>query len=173
MKEALRLRTPYSFVGLAITMVQPAEAVIFHFNSSTHDLKQYFRIVPGSAHGHSQLKRQNLRVGGYTEKVLKWFNHPRAKAHPRCKVSCHGTKLTCIVGSSVLRRGQPNSGEGCIVLQNRSTHSLISKFPQHSVIACSTRISCYKGRTLQTRPSTGMCEPLMPDVVCNRTIAAM
>ena len=24
------------------------------------------------------------------EEVLKWFNYPHAKAHPRCKVSCQG-----------------------------------------------------------------------------------
>ena len=60
-----------------------------------------------SAHGRSQLKRQNLGVGGYTDKVLKWFNYPRARAHPGCKVSSHGAESTCIVGSSVLCRGQP------------------------------------------------------------------
>ena len=47
-----------------------------------------------SAYGHSRLKHQNLRVGGYTENVL---NYPQARAHPGCKVSCHGTKSTCIV----------------------------------------------------------------------------
>ena len=45
----------------------------------------YYRV---SAHGCSQLKRQNLRVGGYTENVLKWFNYPHARAHPGCEVSC-------------------------------------------------------------------------------------
>ena len=43
-----------------------------------------------SAHGRSQLKRQKLRVGGYTENELKWFNYPRTKAHHRCKVSSQG-----------------------------------------------------------------------------------
>ena len=32
-----------------------------------------------SGHGCLQLKRQNLRVGGYMKKVLKWFNYPRAR----------------------------------------------------------------------------------------------
>ena len=41
-----------------------------------------------STHGRSQLKRQKLRVGGYTENELKWFNYPRTKAHLRCEVSC-------------------------------------------------------------------------------------
>ena len=67
------------------------------------------------AHRRSQLKRQNLGVGGYMEKVLKWFNYLRARAHPRCEVGTHGAKLTCIVGSSVLHQGQPNSREGCMV----------------------------------------------------------
>ena len=40
-----------------------------------------------------------------------------------------------------------------------------AKFPQRSVITCSMQISCCRGRTLQTRPQTGGCEPLMPDVV--------
>ena len=43
-----------------------------------------------SAHGHSQLKRQKLRVGSYTEKELKWFNYPHARVHRRCEVSCQG-----------------------------------------------------------------------------------
>ena len=118
-----------------------------------------------SAHGRSQLKFQNLRVGGYTEKVLKWFNYPRIRAHPGCEVGSHGAELTCIIGSSVLRRGQPDSGEGCIVLQSGSTHSLVAKFPQRSVVACSVRISCCKGGTLRTKPQTGVCEP---DVVASK-----
>ena len=40
-----------------------------------------------SAHGCSQLKRQNLRVGGYTKNL---FNYPRARAQPGCEVSCMG-----------------------------------------------------------------------------------
>ena len=112
-----------------------------------------------SAHGHSQLKLQNLGVGGYTEKVFKWFNYPRARAHPGCKVGSHGAQSTCIVGSSMLCRGQPYSGEGCIVLQSRPTRSLIAKFPQCSVVACSVRISCCKGGTLRTKPRTDVCEP--------------
>ena len=117
-----------------------------------------------SAHGCLQLKCQNLRVGSYTEDLLKWLNYPHARAHPGCKVSCHGTKWTCIVGSSVIR-GQPNSGESGIVLQSRPTRSLVVKFLQHSVIACSTWISCCRARTMWMRPWTGMCEPVMPDVV--------
>ena len=76
-----------------------------------------------------------------------------------------GTESTCIVASSVLRRGQPDSGESCIVLQRGPTCSLVAKFPKRSVVACSTWILCCRGRTLRTRPRTAVCEPLMPDVV--------
>ena len=48
----------------------------------------------------------------------EWFNYPRTRAHPGCEVRCHGTKSTYIVCSSVLRRGQPDSGESCIMLQS-------------------------------------------------------
>ena len=99
------------------------------------------------------------------ENSLKWFDYPHARAHPGCAVSCHGTEWTCIVGSSVIRWGQPDSGESCIVPQSGLTRSLIAKFPQHSVVACSMQISCCWGRMLQMRPQTDVCEPLMPDVV--------
>ena len=105
-------------------------------------------------------------MGGYTEKVLNWFNYPRARAHPGCEVSSHGAKSTCIVGSSVLRRDQPDSGESCIVLQSGPTRSLVAKVLQRSVVACSTRISCCKGGTLRTRLRTDVCEP---DVVAPKT----
>ena len=65
---------------------------------------------------------------------------------------------------SVIRRGQLNSGESCIMLQSGPNRSLI-KFPQHSVLACSTWILCCRGSTLQTWPRTGVCKPLMPGVV--------
>ena len=45
------------------------------------------------------------------------------------------------------------------MLQNGPTRSLVAKFLQRSVVACSTRISCCKGGTLGTRPRTGVCEP--------------
>ena len=95
----------------------------------------------------------------------KWFNYPHARAHPGCEVSCHGTESICIIGSSMIRRGQPISGESCIVLQSRLTRNLIAKFSQRSVVACSMRNSCCRGRTLRIRPWAGVCEPLMPDVM--------
>ena len=146
------------------TIAQCPSAACFAPKSLTMP-NQYTVFSRASAHWHSQLKRQNLRVGHYTENSLKWFNYPHARTHPECEVSCHGTEWTCIIGSSVICRGQSDSGESCIVLQSGPTHSLIAKFPRHSVVACSTQISCCRGRTLQTRPRTGVCEPLMPDVV--------
>ena len=116
-----------------------------------------------STHGHSQPKCHKLRVGGYTEKVLEWFNYPRARAHSGCEVSCQGVPHRRFV----LHRGQPDSGESCIVLQNWPTRSLVAKFPQRPVITCSMQISCYRERTLWTRLKTGVCEPLMPDVVAS------
>ena len=44
-------------------------------------------------------------------------------------------------------------------VQSRPTHSLVAKFLQHSIVACSTRILCCKGGTLWTKPRTGVCEP--------------
>ena len=79
--------------------------------------------------------------------------------HPECEVSCHGTESICIISSSVIRRGQPNSGESCITLQSGLTRSLDAKFPQRSVIACNTQISCCRGRMLRIRSRTGVCEP--------------
>ena len=93
-----------------------------------------------SAHGRSQLKHQNLGVGGYTEKVLKWFNYPQARAHPGCEVGSHGAKSTCIVGSFVLRRGQSDSGEGRYkagFVTFTTTHD-----PYH-VIITSWQVSCW------------------------------
>ena len=60
---------------------------------------------------------------------------------------------------------EADSGESCIVLQSRCICNLVAKFPQHSVVTCSSRISCYWERMLRTRPQTGVCEPLMPDIV--------
>ena len=60
-----------------------------------------------------------------------WYSH--ARGHPRCKVR-----------------------ESCIVLQSRPTWSLVAKFPQCLVVTCSMQILCCRGRTLWTRPQTGV-----------------
>ena len=56
------------------------------------------------------------------------------------QASCLVAKSTCIVGSSVLCRGQPGSGEDCIMLQSGLTRSLVAKYPQRSVHLCYVNI---------------------------------
>ena len=65
-------------------------------------------LSQASAHGHSQLKRQKVRVDSYTENVPVQGPTPNAKLAAR---------VYHIVASSVLRRGQPDSEESCVVLQ--------------------------------------------------------
>ena len=56
--------------------------------------------------------------------------------HHRWEVSCQGgTELTCIITSSMLRQGQPDSRESCIVLKSRLICILIAKLPQCSSLA--------------------------------------
>jgi len=78
--------------------------------------------------------------------VLEWFNYPRPRAHPGCEVNCQDVPHHHFM----LRGGQPDSGESRIVLQSLPTRSLVAKFP------------------LRTRPWTGVCKPLMPDVVASK-----
>ena len=72
----------------------------------------------------AQLKHQNLRVGGYTEEVLEWFNYmyPRERPHRMRSYMWlpGGTKSTGIVASTVLRRGQLDGGGSCIVDRKRT-----------------------------------------------------
>ena len=49
-----------------------------------------------------------------------------------------------------------------MVLQSGLTRSIIVNFPQRSVVACSTWISCCRRRTLQTSPQMCVCKLLMP-----------
>ena len=123
-------------------------------------------------------RSSNAKIWGWAvtqRKCFKWFNYSRARAHPGCKVSCHGTESTCIIGSSMLHWGQSDSGEGYIMLQSGLTYSLVAKFPQHSVVACSTQISCCRRRTLRTRQ--WVCVNLWCLMLwhpkCIRTIAAV
>ena len=64
----------------------------------------------------------------------------------------------------MLRHGQLDSEESCIVVQSGPTHSLSAKFPHRLVVTCSKQTSCCR-RTLRAWPWKGVCEPLMPDVV--------
>ena len=103
----------------------------------------YTILCRASALGRSQLKHQNLRVGGYihVKEVLKWFNYPHARAHPGYKVSCQRVPHHCFVHASARLAPQWRS---CIVLQSGPTRSLIAKFPQRSIVTCGTRILCWK-----------------------------
>ena len=97
-----------------------------------------------------------------TDKVLKWFNDPRARAHPRCEVSCQGVLHRRFIRASSRPVWQWRK------LQSWPTCSLVAMFPQCSVITCSTQISCCRERTLRMRSQSGVCEPLMPDVVVSK-----
>ena len=112
------------------------------------------------------LTAQNLTVSDYTEKVIKRFNYPRARAHPRCKVSCHRRFVRVSSRPAQQWRKLHRATK-------RTTCSLIAKFPQCLVVTCSTQISSCRGRMLWTRPMTGVCKPLMPAPKRIRTIAAM
>ena len=86
-----------------------------------------------SARGRSQLKRQNLRVGGYTEKVLN-STIPRKG---RCEVGCQGVPHRHFV----LRRGQPHGNPKVGPLSSHSFDALwiprhqTSKVRTHSSVA--------------------------------------
>ena len=64
----------------------------------------------------------------------------------------------------MLRQGQPDSGEGCILLQTGPTCSLVAKFPhiQSSLAVHEFRAAEEEHRE---RGPGRVCEPLMPDVV--------
>ena len=103
-----------------------------------------------STNVRSQLKHQKLRVGSCIEEVLKWFNYPRARVHPGCKVSCQGVPnrlalllCLCFVEASL-------TGEKAVLCYK--VNWLIASLPSfhsNSVFACSTWISCCRERTVQ------------------------
>ena len=105
-----------------------------YFSVACRPEMTYTVLSRASTHGHSQLKHQKTRVGSCTEEVVEWFNYPRASAHHRCEVSCQGVS-TCIIALSVLRQGQPNGEESCIVPESGSNCSLVAKVLQHSSLA--------------------------------------
>ena len=72
---------------------------------------------------------------------------------PHAKLAARGYR---IIASSVFRQGQPDSGEGCIVLQNGPTCSLLAKF-QSSLAVREFRAA---GDRHWTRPRMGVCKPL-------------
>lgn len=72
----------------------------------------------------SNTKNRGWALG--MEEVVEWFNYPRASVHPRCEVSCQGVS-TWIVALPVLRQGQPNGEESCILLESGSTRRPVAK----------------------------------------------
>lgn len=56
----------------------------------------------------------------------------------------------------MLHWGQDNNGESCNMLQSGLD---VAKFLLHSVVACSTWVLCCRGRTLPTKPQTGVYKP--------------
>ena len=77
-------------IGPALMLEWPADNLDFL------QLVQYLYLLvfnvlsQASAHGCSQLKRQNLRVGGYTEKVVKRFNYSHTRATLDAKLAAMG-----------------------------------------------------------------------------------
>ena len=53
---------------------------------------------------------------------------------PNAKIA-RGAESTFIAALLVLRRGQPDSGKSCTMLESRPTCSLFAKFLQHSSLA--------------------------------------
>ena len=109
-------------------------------------------IVMGKRPWALTAQAPKLECGRLHRERLNGSTIPAEGPTPDAKLAVGATKSTCIVASSVLCWGQPDSRESCIVLQSGPTHSLVAKFPHCLVIACSTEILCCRGRTLQTRP---------------------
>ena len=95
--------------GVSVT-IHVVDGRWFNFLNSRH----YTIVSRVSTHGCSQLKFQNLTMGGWTEEVLEWFNF----THLGSKVSFHGVvyQLALLL---VLRWGKPDSRES-IMLQSGS-----------------------------------------------------
>ena len=120
-------------------------------------------LSQASAQGHSQLKRQKLKLGGCMEEVIKWFNFPCTRAYPECEVSCQRVPnwlalLLCL----------------CFVKASPTVEKAVSCYKVDRLIALlpiflggtsGTWILCCRRKTLRTRPWIGVCNPLMPNVV--------
>ena len=106
-----------------------------------------------STHGRSQLKHQNLRVGGYTEKLLKQINYISMQGPtPDVKLDAMGlNRLASFV-------------RPCFVEASPTVEKNVSCI-KCSAVTGSTQISLCRRRTVRTRPWTGVCKALMPDVM--------
>ena len=76
-----------TIIGPALMLEWPADNLDF--------LQLVYLLVfnvlsQASPHGCSQLKCQNLRVDGYTEKVVKRFNYSRTRATLDAKLAAMG-----------------------------------------------------------------------------------
>ena len=121
-----------------------------------------------STHGHSQLKRQNLRVGGYTEKELKWFNYPRARVHPRCEVSCQGVpnRLASSLRPCFVEASPTVQKAASCYKVDRLVASLTSFRSVQSSLAI--HLFCAAGEERCEQGHRWVCEPLMPDVMASK-----
>ena len=92
-------------------------------------------------------------------------NYPRARAHPRCEVSSQGVPHHHFVHASSRPARQWRKLCHTTKLTDSQPRCQVSAC---SVVACSTHFSCCRERMLRTRPRTGLCEHLMPDVVVSK-----
>ena len=145
--------------GLSLGLAHIQSRIYMYIHVCYHFYTLY-RIVLGKRPYSSSTKiwgwvvtqRRCLHVNGSTI--------PAQEPTLDVKLSARGY---CVITSSLLCRGQPDSGESCImlqsciVLQSWPTHSLIAKFPQHSVVACSTQISYCRATSECVRTFDAWC----------------
>ena len=111
--------------------------------------------------GRSQLKRQNLRVGGYTENSLKWFNYP----HQGPTLDAMGlnwfassVRQLFVEDSPTVEKAASCYKADRLVTPLLSFRSIQSSLAVHEFHAA--------GEEPANEATDGcVCEPLMPDVV--------
>ena len=74
-------------------------------------------------------------MSGYMEEVFERLKYPHASAHPEYEVSCQGYQLDLHCRFACALSRPANSGESCIALESRLTHSLVAKLSQRSLLA--------------------------------------
>ena len=84
---------------------------------------------------------------------------PRQGPTSDTKLAAIGTDLACIVCSSVIRQGQPNSGESCIALQSGLT---LTSLPSFHTVQSSPAVHefCAAGEECCKRGDGRVCAPL-------------
>ena len=63
------------------------------------------------------------------------MNGPTQVPTPDAQLAAGCTESICIVALPVLRRGQPDGRESCIVLESGPTRRLVARLPQRSSLA--------------------------------------